>query len=212
MSHVVTIQTQARDPAAVAAACRRLGLAEPARGTARLFSGEATGLLVQLPGWLYPVVIDTATGTLHFDNYEGSWGEQARLERDFDGAPEHLRIDAVERWGTEPDSALAECRDGLAPARAPLAGVGELHQCRQGFDGVRAAHAEGTRATRRQRPSLAFEPSRSRAFSRTRACELHFSFELRTVVHSGSGSQAGHLDSAAGFSTARSFDGVGPVL
>ena len=34
MSHIVTIRTEVRDPAAVAAACRRLGLPEPVHGTA----------------------------------------------------------------------------------------------------------------------------------------------------------------------------------
>jgi hypothetical protein len=73
MSHIVTIRTEVRDPLAVAAACRRLGLPEPAQGTAQLFSGEATGLLVKLPGWLYPLVLDTASGQVRFDNYGGSW-------------------------------------------------------------------------------------------------------------------------------------------
>jgi hypothetical protein len=81
MSHIVTIQTKVRDPAAVAAACQRLGLAAPVEGTTRLYSGEASGLLVQLPGWLYPVVIDTTTGELRYDNFEGRWGEQAQLDR-----------------------------------------------------------------------------------------------------------------------------------
>ena len=62
MSHIVTITTEVRDPAAIAAACRRLGLPEPVQGTARLFEGEATGLLVTLPGWLYPCVCNPATG------------------------------------------------------------------------------------------------------------------------------------------------------
>ena len=69
-----TIKTEVRDPLAVAAACRRLGLPEPAQGTARLFSGEATGLLVRLPGWLYAAVVDTATGQVRFDNYCGRVG------------------------------------------------------------------------------------------------------------------------------------------
>jgi NAD(P)-dependent dehydrogenase (short-subunit alcohol dehydrogenase family) len=43
MSHVVTIQTKVHDPAAVAAACQRLNLAAPVQGTARLYSGEASG-------------------------------------------------------------------------------------------------------------------------------------------------------------------------
>ena len=37
MSHVVCIATRVRDPGAVSAACRRLGLAEPVTGTAQLF-------------------------------------------------------------------------------------------------------------------------------------------------------------------------------
>jgi hypothetical protein len=81
MSHVVQIQMRVHDPAALAAACRRLGLAEPIQGTTQLFSGEATGLLVQLSGWRYPAVIDTLTGTIKYDNYEGRWGEQTHLDR-----------------------------------------------------------------------------------------------------------------------------------
>ena len=80
MSHIVTIQARLHDPAALAAACRRLGLAEPVQGTAKLYSGEATGLLVQLPGWDFPAVIDPATGLVRYDNYEGAWGEQAHLD------------------------------------------------------------------------------------------------------------------------------------
>ena len=81
MSHIVTIRTEVRDPAAVGAACLRLGLPEPVHGTAQLFSGQAAGLLVKLPGWLYPVACDTATGELKFDNYNGSWGPQEHLDR-----------------------------------------------------------------------------------------------------------------------------------
>src|SRR4051794_11470915 len=81
VSHIVSIKTEVRDPVAVAAACRRLGLPEPVQGTARLFEGQATGLLVRLPGWLYPVACDTATGELRFDNYNGSWGSQEHLDR-----------------------------------------------------------------------------------------------------------------------------------
>jgi hypothetical protein len=51
MSHIVTIQIKVHDPVAVTAACQRLNLAAPVQGTVRLFSGEATGLIVRLPGW-----------------------------------------------------------------------------------------------------------------------------------------------------------------
>jgi len=60
MSHIVTIQTQVRDPDALAAACRRLSLAEPKQETVPLFSGQATGLAVRLPNWQYPLVVDIA--------------------------------------------------------------------------------------------------------------------------------------------------------
>ena len=81
MSHVVTIQTRVKDPAALAEACRRLGLPEPASGTAKLYSGEAAGLVVRLPGWSYPVVFDAASGAARYDNYGGRWGEQKELDR-----------------------------------------------------------------------------------------------------------------------------------
>ena len=76
MSHIVQIQTEVRDAAAVAAACRRLGLAEPTVGTARLFEGEASGVLVKLKGWAYPVVVDTAQGDAPVRQLRGRVGRR----------------------------------------------------------------------------------------------------------------------------------------
>jgi hypothetical protein len=73
VSHIVTIQSQVRDAAAVAAACQRLGLALPTERTVRLFSASVTGLAIELPGWNYPVVCDLASGSLKYDNYGGAW-------------------------------------------------------------------------------------------------------------------------------------------
>lgn len=81
MSHIVRIQTKVHDPVAVGAACRRLGLSEPTHGTAHLYSGEATGLIVQLPGWTYPAVFDTVTGSAAYDNFGGTWGDPAQMDR-----------------------------------------------------------------------------------------------------------------------------------
>jgi hypothetical protein len=64
LSHIVEIKTQLHDPIAITAACHRRRVPTPVQGTAQLYSGQATGLLVQLPGWKYPAVIDTATGTI----------------------------------------------------------------------------------------------------------------------------------------------------
>jgi hypothetical protein len=77
MSHVVSIKSQVKDVVAIAAACHRLGLAAPVQGTAMLFSGTATGILVQLPGWNYPAVVDVASGEVRFDDFEGRWKLQA---------------------------------------------------------------------------------------------------------------------------------------
>lgn len=81
MSHIVTIETRIHDSAALTAACRRLGLAEPSYGNVRLFSADATGLSVRLPGWQYPIAVDTAEGSIKYDNYEGRWGDPAELGR-----------------------------------------------------------------------------------------------------------------------------------
>jgi hypothetical protein len=90
VSHIVTIQTKVRDPASVAAACARMSLPAPTVGTAALFGGHVNGLLVQLPGWTYPAVVDLASGELKYDNFEGRWGDRAHLDR-------FVQLYAVER-------------------------------------------------------------------------------------------------------------------
>jgi hypothetical protein len=81
LSHIVTIQTEVRDVSAIQAACRRLGLAESVFGKNTLFSSEVTGWAVQLPAWQFPLVCDTPLGKLHYDNFQGHWGEQKELDR-----------------------------------------------------------------------------------------------------------------------------------
>jgi hypothetical protein len=90
ISHIVQIQTQVRDAAGIAAACKRLGLAPPVSGQHKLFTSTATGLAVKLSGWNYPVVCDLSSGQLQYDNYEGRWGSPAKLS-------EFLQAYAVER-------------------------------------------------------------------------------------------------------------------
>ena len=79
MSHIVEIKTEIRDEQAIRAACVRLQLASPEHKTVRLFNATATGLCVQLPGWNYPVVCETQSGAVKYDNYQGHWGEQKHL-------------------------------------------------------------------------------------------------------------------------------------
>jgi len=109
LSHIVEIQTKVRDAAAVRAACHRLGLPLPVHGIAQLFSGEATGLAVELPDWRYPVVCDTETGQLSFDNYEGRWGEQKHLDAFLQSyAIEKCRIESRKKGHTMTEQSLPD--------------------------------------------------------------------------------------------------------
>ena len=81
MSHIVSIKTKCHDRNAIDAACQRLNLPLVTEGTAKLFSDDATGLILQLPEWNYPAVIDTTTGNIRYDNYNGAWGDQQHLNR-----------------------------------------------------------------------------------------------------------------------------------
>ena len=109
MSHIVSITTEVRDHAAVSAACRRLELPLPHSGTAQLFSGQAAGLIVRLPDWTYPVVINTTTGQVRYDNYNGAWGNQAELDHFLQiYAVEKARIEARKKGHHVTEQSLAD--------------------------------------------------------------------------------------------------------
>jgi len=109
MSHIVTIKTEVRDAAAIQAACRRLGLSEPVQGKARLFSGEVAGLVVNLPGWQYPVVCDLSSGQVYFDNFNGHWGDRNKLDRFLQAyAVEKAKIEAQKKGHTVTEQPLAD--------------------------------------------------------------------------------------------------------
>ena len=80
MSHVATIALEFRDPAALieAAGVCRLDLHPE---TVTFYDGtRVAGTALRLPGWRYPIVID-AEGHLHYDHYEGRWGDPVHLHR-----------------------------------------------------------------------------------------------------------------------------------
>lgn len=68
----------------------RLRLPSPTHGTFKLFTSEATGWLVQQPQWRFPLVCNTASGKIEFDNFEGHWSDRVELDR-------FLQADAVEK-------------------------------------------------------------------------------------------------------------------
>jgi hypothetical protein len=109
MSHLVTIETQVRDPVAVGSACARLGLPAPTVGTYTLYNEEASGLGVRLPLWRFPLVCDTTTGKLAYDNFGGRWGDPARLELFLQAyAVEKAKLESRRRGHTVVEQLLAD--------------------------------------------------------------------------------------------------------
>jgi hypothetical protein len=65
-----------KNRAALIAACEAAGL-EYIDGKQKVtqFTREITAdFSVKLRGWSYPLAVDTQTGTVTFDNYNGDWG------------------------------------------------------------------------------------------------------------------------------------------
>ena len=95
MSHIVHIQTEVRDPVAISTACTRLSLPQPVPGEHQVFMNRVAGLAIQLPRWQYPIVCQTETGQVQYDNYDGRWGEPAQLDRFLQGyAVERTKLEA----------------------------------------------------------------------------------------------------------------------
>ena len=66
-------------------------------------------MLVKLPGWLYPVVCDTTTGAVRFDNYNQQWGKQEHLDRLLQFySVEKARIEARKRGHHVVEQSLAD--------------------------------------------------------------------------------------------------------
>jgi len=93
----------------VKAACLRLGLAEPVQGKTKLFSGEVEGLAVNLPEWVYPVVCDTATGQVLFDNFNGRWGDSRQFDKFLQAyAAEKVKIESWRKGHVVTEQQLAD--------------------------------------------------------------------------------------------------------
>ncbi|MCP4421638.1 MAG: hypothetical protein GY805_33925 [Chloroflexi bacterium] len=87
MSHIVELEAKIKYPHLLKAVAQQLGYAVEERKGRKLLNvnlyarQRVKGVLsIQLPGWLYPVVI-TQNGEVKYDNFNGSWGEQALLDQ-----------------------------------------------------------------------------------------------------------------------------------
>ena len=81
MSHLVKVPAQVTQFEGVRRACSRLGLKEPTMGKAGIYSVERDGVIVKLEGWLYPIVCDLQSGEVHYDNFDGNWGQPEKLDQ-----------------------------------------------------------------------------------------------------------------------------------
>lgn len=109
MSNIVHIQTEVRDPLAISSACARLSLPQPVEGEHQLFTNRVKGLAVQLPRWQFPIVCQTDTGRVQYDNFEGRWGEPAQLDRFLQGyAVEKAKIEARRQGYDVAEQSLAD--------------------------------------------------------------------------------------------------------
>lgn len=81
MSHTVKAETRITDIALLTQVCKKLGLPDPEPGVHTLYQGQHKGYAVRLPGWNYPVVVDMTTGEAVYDNFNGSWGNQAEMDK-----------------------------------------------------------------------------------------------------------------------------------
>ena len=109
MSHIVQIQSQIKDVAAVQAACQRLSLPAPVQGKSKLYNVVVEGLAVKLPDWIYPVVCDTASGQVKYDNFGGRWGDRKELDKFLQAyAAEKVKIESRRKGHTVTESQLAD--------------------------------------------------------------------------------------------------------
>ncbi len=109
MSHIVTIQTEVRDVAAIRTACNRLQLNPPVEGDHQLYSGTVCGWGVRLHDWRYPIVCQTETGRIEYDHFEGRWGDPQRLDEFLQSyAVEKAKIEARKRGHTTIEQPLAD--------------------------------------------------------------------------------------------------------
>jgi hypothetical protein len=81
MSHIAKVDIQFKDSNSLKEAAKRLGHKCEEVKNYRFYDGTvASGTVVYLPDWKYPVVIKD-DGEAVYDNYNGHWGKQKELDQ-----------------------------------------------------------------------------------------------------------------------------------
>ena len=82
MSHTTKVQVQFKDSKALRDACNALKIPfQEGPFTVSFYDGQKHegNIKVTLPGWTYPVLFNSQTGDVAYDNYEGKWGDIRQL-------------------------------------------------------------------------------------------------------------------------------------
>jgi hypothetical protein len=67
------------------------------------------GVGIQLPGWRYPVVCNTSSGQMCYDNFGGHWGDQQALDSLLQAyAVEKARIESHRQGHSVSEQLLAD--------------------------------------------------------------------------------------------------------
>lgn len=97
MSHTVTVDVEMRDREARRKAAEDLGASIAEHTSARLYERgqEYHGCVIRLPGWTYPIII-TEDNKLHYDHYQGRWGNPELLDRFCQRYTHHVTMEELE--------------------------------------------------------------------------------------------------------------------
>jgi len=117
MSHTTQVQTALRHVPHMVAAAQKMKLEhKTGKHDVKLFQTTERGVdfSCQLPGWRYPVAVNSETGKVSMDTYNGEWGKMAEFDKFNQNYAESVAMEAaesLERDGFILDRAVASNGD-----------------------------------------------------------------------------------------------------
>ncbi len=81
MSHTTTIKTELKNLEALKRVCQELNYKLKENDTVKLYMTTEKGTSIQLPNWIFPIVVCPENGTVKYDNHDENWGKQEELDK-----------------------------------------------------------------------------------------------------------------------------------
>jgi len=81
MSHIVTLNLKYTDVQALETACQKRNISyQKHKHKCQIYSNNVDAIFsFKLPGWTFPVAV-MEDGEVKYDNYNGHWGDQSKLD------------------------------------------------------------------------------------------------------------------------------------